>query len=209
MKKVLVLFVALFATLTLFAQKAGSIQDQQACEYARRSSNAEIWQDYLKQFPQGMCAFEAKSEIKKQKSNSQNGKGNLQWSNKVSKMNWMMAVDYCQNLQEGGHSDWRLPSIDELRTLIKNCPQTEVGGSCNVSEKGGCLSERCTANCFCPIIENNITYYSKMGDESTLWSSSVLEGDPNSPYFKWAVRFFNGGIIADKVGQAYSVRCVR
>lgn len=35
MKKSMVstFFVVLFATLTVFAQKAGSIQDQQVCEY--------------------------------------------------------------------------------------------------------------------------------------------------------------------------------
>lgn len=65
MKKSIISIIFVFATLTVFAQQAGSVQDQQACEYARRNKSSEIWQDYLKQFPQGMCAFEAKSEIKR------------------------------------------------------------------------------------------------------------------------------------------------
>ena len=60
----LFLIITLCTTFTVFAQTA-SIQDQQACEYARKNNNAEIWQDYLKQFPNGMCAFEARSEIRK------------------------------------------------------------------------------------------------------------------------------------------------
>ena len=65
MKKIVVLLVTLFVTFVIFAQASKSAQDQQACEYARRNNSAEIWEDYLLQFPQGMCAFEAKSEIKK------------------------------------------------------------------------------------------------------------------------------------------------
>ena len=204
MKKVFVLFIMFFVTFVTFAQASKGTQDQQACEYARSKRAAQVWQNYLRQFPQGACVFEAKSELAELKDKV------LQWSGKASQMNWMMAVDYCKNLREGGYRDWRLPTIDELRTLIKNCPRTEVGGSCRVSEKQGCLSGGCRNNCSCQIIESDPNYYSKMGDSSTLWSSSVLEGDPSvSPYFKWLVTFYNGGVVADKIGEAKSVRCVR
>jgi hypothetical protein len=37
------------------------------------------------------------------------------------------AVNYCEGLSWGGHDDWRLPHIDEFRSLIRGCPQNELG----------------------------------------------------------------------------------
>jgi TonB family protein len=39
---------------------------------------------------------------------------------------WQHAMDYCRNLQLAGHSDWRLPSIDELQGIYD--PNANVGG---------------------------------------------------------------------------------
>jgi hypothetical protein len=32
--------------------------------------------------------------------------------------NWQGAIEYCQNLNLGGHNDWRLPSLAELKTIV-------------------------------------------------------------------------------------------
>ena len=46
----------------------------------------------------------------------------LIWSGKsAEKMHWTDAIDYCKNINEGGYSDWRLPSIAVLETLVKQC----------------------------------------------------------------------------------------
>ena len=64
----------------------------------------------------------------------------LTWSTIGDLASWSQAVSYCDKLDEGGFTDWRLPNIDELRTTIKNCYKTETGGECRVSEERGCLS---------------------------------------------------------------------
>ena len=35
----------------------------------------------------------------------------------MKRMTWTQAMKYVANLQLGGHTDWRLPSVTELRTL--------------------------------------------------------------------------------------------
>lgn len=45
----------------------------------------------------------------------------LQWQDDAvgSTMKWEEAIDYCENtLTLGGYSDWRLPSINELRSIV-------------------------------------------------------------------------------------------
>jgi hypothetical protein len=42
------------------------------------------------------------------------------------------AAAYCGQLILDGHDDWRLPTIDELRTLVAGSPETESGGTCGV-----------------------------------------------------------------------------
>ncbi|MBO4698075.1 DUF1566 domain-containing protein [bacterium] len=137
----------------------------------------------------------------------------LMWSMKsLDSLRWNSAVSYCEDLEEGGYSDWRLPTIDELRTLIRNCANTEPDGDCRVTDDG-CLKESC-ANYFCGCDYrggNNGAYYSKMGDDGGiyLWSSSTQSDEADHA---WTVCFDQGRVLAydkDYKYNEYPARCVR
>ena len=43
----------------------------------------------------------------------------LQWQdNGYPNKKWNDAIDYCSDLSLGGYTDWRLPNINELQTLV-------------------------------------------------------------------------------------------
>jgi len=133
------------------------------------------------------------------------------WSSRSSSTyNWSDAFSYCDNLTEGGYSDWRLPNINELRTLIKNCAGSQAGGSCAVQDPD-CLSSSCCVdnNCSCYYMENNCGYYSKLGDPDgvELWSSSASDRDGGRR--AWRVRFGYGDVKDNYKSSHRNVRCVR
>ena len=202
------------------AQAASNNNDAVACQFARKEATKETWEFYLKTFPNGICAFEAfvtLTEIKKNddkkaveaaKEAERKRKGILYWSTKApQKMNWGEAIYYCKNLDEGGYNDWRLPNIDELRSLVTNCESTistALGGTCEITQN--CLSWRkCNNNCSgCGV--NNRKQYNKFGYKDWFWSSSTQAEDESFAYY---VDFDNGKI--DRPSKKYKgkVLCVR
>ena len=198
------------------ASEAKDAIDDIACNHAERTKTIEGWQLYLKHQPKGNCAVEAKGEIKElqRKYIEKHKIGNLIWSDWAERMPWSEAVNYCKNLSEGGFDDWRLPNIDELRTLIKD-RRTVAGGACKVSERSGCLSKSCwsweTCAEACDHNWDKCTAYddgrySKFGDTgSYYWSSSVRSDNSNNA---WGVSF-NYGLVYNGNKYNYYVRCVR
>ena len=159
------------------------------------------------EFQNGKNKFE--TEYNKEKINKT---GHLEWSRPSNKMDWNAAKQYCDNLAESGFTDWRLPNIDELRTLIKNCPKTETDGECKVSEKNGHLSSedwRPKGSCYCDSRQNNSGYYSKLDDDDKvwLWSSSTIS-DLNDR--AWRIDFSSGTVDYSHITTSViNVRCVR
>ena len=142
--------------------------------------------------------------------------GILQWSSRSSEtMKWQNAMNYCKNLNENGYSDWRLPDIDELRTILKYKERTVTGGVCRVSAKSGCLASNCwswdTCAKSCDHGWNKCTSYvdgySKLGDgKLPLWSFSTLSDYKDAA---WGVDFKDGYVNGyNKSANSY-VRCVR
>jgi hypothetical protein len=115
-----------------------------------------------------------------------------------SSLNWQEAKDHCENLTLGGFDDWRLPTISELRSLIRGCPSTVKDGPCQVTDS--CLKESCqNAACGtflskpkwgCPEGKGPVTHKTQRaywpaelsGYIRSYWSSSVREGKSGYTY---------------------------
>ena len=53
----------------------------------------------------------------------------LMWARKDNgyALRWQTATEYCRNLQLGGYSDWRLPTIDELKNIYNPAARAACG----------------------------------------------------------------------------------
>ena len=192
-------------------------KDETACKKAEEN-NGYGWKNYLKEFPKGVCADKAKTrleELKQQRGISctqdkpcKDLKTGLMWSNKSNKkQQWRDAIDDCEKLSQDGYSDWRLPDIDELRTLIQHCHKTQANGSCKVSAKNECLKSDCwypESSCSCSPDENE--RYSRLEDVEIFWSSSLRSDGQN---FAWYVDFSKGYIDAKNSDTKLDFRCIR
>ena len=134
----------------------------------------------------------------------------LTWRNPPAEitMTWSAAKQYCTDLGLDG-GGWHLPTIGELRSLIRGCPATEAGGSCNV-EEGDCLSVLCKGgSCIgCSEVGGpaNGCYWpgEMLGSCVRLWSSSAADAGEG-----WGVNFAYGSVAHIDVDYDEFVRCVR
>jgi hypothetical protein len=119
---------------------------------------------------------------------------------------------YCQANSIGlPGSGWRLPNISELRSLIRDCPQTVTDGTCDVADPG-CLSpyDVCYTYQTCHCSDEDSCYWdtAALGSScsSYYWSTSMISSEPG---FAWYVRFNSGGVFYNFISQNARVRCVR
>ncbi len=138
----------------------------------------------------------------------------LTWENPPTGryLDWEEARAHCESLWlEGG--GWRLPSISELRTLIRDCEATELEGNCGVTDEcldlscrgpscNGCAYDSGPAEgCYWP--------HEMEGACRAYWSSSRVEFGPEDAYY---VRFIDGRVSVSAIvssGYDFAVRCVR
>lgn len=125
----------------------------------------------------------------------------LLWSD-VSKdyMFWDDAVKYCEDL--GG----RMPTIDEIRTLIRKCPGTITGGNCGIHDDcttyGECWNKDCSG------VMPESTSYSVFGDTAWLWSSTEIENHKFEVWFTQPPICNVKSISKDNEASKVYVRCV-
>jgi len=122
------------------------------------------------------------------------------------------AVTYCDALDIGGRTDWRLPGIGELRSLVLGCAAIETGGACGVTE--GCMDISCwdlvcygcgehggpgASGCY---------WDPELGGEcATYWSSPTW----NAGMFDacWYISFDGSYLNYVDAGNEFFARCVR
>lgn len=123
---------------------------------------------------------------------------------------WEFATTRCEELDLDG-GGWRLPTISELRTLIRGCGATMPGGECPASDECTTYDE-CwdleTCNCDGVQGPNNGCFGpSELPFECDgFWSSTTSETDPN---FAWYAFFGSGGVYGNTIDAHSIARCVR
>jgi hypothetical protein len=140
----------------------------------------------------------------------------LVWQNPApsDKLNWADAGAYCDGLTLAGNTDWRLPTIGELRSLIRGCPATVTVGACGVTDAcldySTCLGSTCDG---CSSMAGPGTdggYWDPAVSGQYwfgYWSASSLADDASSA---WYVVFREGSVRnVSKVNPQMHVRCVR
>ena len=127
--------------------------------------------------------------------------GDLNWSDKSDDVyTWKAAKDYCKKM------DGRLPTVSELRSLIKECPSTQTGGECKVADKcldyNDCRDSKCIG---CILATDG--KYSVLKDIGWFWSSSTPSEDA---FGVWTVRFDYGLVAYSRKNfDKRHVRCVK
>ncbi len=123
------------------------------------------------------------------------------------------AVTHCEDMTFGGHNDWRLPDIDELRSLIRGCEVNGSDGACGVTDPGclnkGTCRDGCTSCAERGGPGKEGCYWDGAIDgpcTSKFWSSSTVEADSEKV---WFVNFADGDVSFNPGNSGYSVRCVR
>ena len=160
----------------------------------------------------------------------------LVWTPTLEESGYNGAIKACEESQFAGFEDWRLPSIDELRTLIVNCKETMTGGACKATSlcvgadcEDGCVAFNCK---YGAMIEDDIEevfdiYLKGDGSEYNMHPGAVAYSSDNE-YEYWSstlapvelsgcssgecayrVEFDSGSIQAVLGVNSSGVRCVR
>lgn len=132
----------------------------------------------------------------------------LTWERHASggALDWDAARSHCEDLSLAGVEDWRVPTVSELRTIVRECPATESGGPCGVTDEcddTGCYSGDCDG---CDAGSCHWDSALEGPCDSSHWSATTTS---DSETTAWFVGFYSGGINTDPKTMESYVRCVR
>ncbi|NLH49315.1 MAG: DUF1566 domain-containing protein [Myxococcales bacterium] len=128
----------------------------------------------------------------------------------ASPLDWAGAASYCdaQTVNGGG---WRLPTVSELRTLIRGCASTITDGTCGVTDECtelDCYDDTCyacgegegpTEGCYGPAeLPAECGWY---------WSATEMAGSTSD--LVWGVDFNEGDLAFDSMYSTRMTRCVQ
>ena len=134
----------------------------------------------------------------------------LTWpTSHLEPMSWNDANNYCNELVLGGYDDWRLPTISELRTLVRGCPTQSPDGACGITDS--CIGFSCQDSCYPCVTSHGPTNGcygpTELPDEcGCFWSSSGPSAHPSSTFWDFD---FEDGFIDTNDYEVDLVRCVR
>ena len=106
----------------------------------------------------------------------------LEWQyESAGEMPWLEALEYAKALALNGQTDWRLPTISELETLLDR----------------GVLHYELR-----PIVREDVPFR----DSHPYWSSTTFQDGTNNA---WIVMFDGAYVLSYYKSNSYNVRCVR
>ncbi|MCZ7583388.1 MAG: DUF1566 domain-containing protein [Deltaproteobacteria bacterium] len=148
------------------------------------------------------------------------------WTDPTSGLMWQTdeshssgsAETNCSDLTLAGFDDWRLPSISELRTLIRGCPTTQTGGACSVTDdclEADCADDACTTCAAQEGPSNGCYGPAELPESCFLFASTSKVADADGDTYRWYVNFDSGSVVnfveCDGCKKSFSTykRCVR
>ena len=141
---------------------------------------------------------------------------NLEWQvHSPGRMTQPEGETYCAGLGSG----WRLPTITELRSIVRGCPAVECSrdmtacGACGINDDcvsygpPSCRNDACDGCSWGGGGDNGCYWPSQLrGVCSFYWSSSSVD---NEEYFYWHIDYSDAGVSNVSESSSLYVRCVR
>ncbi len=129
---------------------------------------------------------------------------------------WGKARRYCKRLRLGGHRNWRMPSLEEMKTVVHGCPYTR---RCTVNSNF-------RINLYCGACSRYPRFGGGPGEGGCYWQPGVWKGSCGAHWTSNGCNFKNGRRRLDPIcafdvslhvpgvgkynkGSTFSVRCVR